>query len=270
MYATNFEYADEKLSDYGMIICKFDGASGFETVSSGSDITFNQIALNKGNRFFIGSSTYESAITTTIQICKNPCIVDSQDEMVISTAELSAIQRWLCRKNQYNKFKIYQEDYEHIYWNATFSAKQIELNGKVMGMELTLYTDAPFAYMDELSIEEDCSENLTFDIYDASDEEGYIYLDMKITIGQSGDFTLKNNLEDGRYLSIKNCTKGEIITINGKSHIISSTSHVDLANDFNYCYPKIINSYADNKNTFTSNIPCKITLSYSPIRKVGI
>ena len=274
MYATNFEYAGEKLSDYGMMICDFDSSGGIETVSSGSDITFNQIALNRGSRFFIGSSTYESPLTTTFKICKNHCAVKPQDEMAISSAEITALQRWLCRKNQYHKFKIDQEGFEYIYWNATFSAKQIELNGKIIGMELTLYADAPFAYMDEITIVEDCSsENqFTFDLYDISDEEGFIYPDMKIKILESGDFRLENNLDKestGKFLLIKNCVKDELITINGKSHIIYSSMHPNMSNDFNYCFPRIINSYTENKNTFTSNIACNITISYSPIRKVG-
>lgn len=271
---TNFEYAGEKLSDYGMILCKFDSSGGIETVSSGSDITFNQIALNRGSRFFIGSSTYESPLTTTFQICKNPCTAKTQDEMAISSAEISALQRWLCRKNQYHKFKINKEGFEHIYWNATFSTKQIELNGQVIGMELTLYADAPFAYMDEITVIEDCSNSLTFDLYDISDEEGYIYPDMEIKINESGDFRLENNLDKestGRFLLIKNCIEGEVITINGKSHTInSSMSHNNITNDFNYCFPRIINSYIENKNTFTSNLKCIITFTYSPIRKVGI
>ena len=271
MYAIDFEYAGERLSDYGMIICSFDGGKGIETISSGSDITFNQIASNKGNRFFIGSSTYESALTSTFQICKNSCLAKTQDEMSISLAELSAIQRWLCRKNQYNRFKIIQDGFENIYWNVTFSAKQVELNGRIIGMELTLYADAPFAYMDELTIDVDCSENLTFDIYDMSDEEGYIYPNMEITILEDANrFVLTNQFDVSRPLIITNCAANEVITIRGKEHIITSSAGRNLSNNFNFYYPRILNSYIDNKNTFECTTKCNITISYSPIRKVGI
>lgn len=271
MYATDFEYAGEKLSDYGMIICDFNSGGELETVSSGSDITFNQIALNKSNRFFIGSSIYETALTTTIQICRNPCMANSQKEMTISTTEISALQRWLCRRNQYYKFKIDQEDYENIYWNATFSAKQIELSGRIIGMELTLYTDSPFTYMDEVVIETECEANEIFDIYDISDEEGYIYPDMKITVLEDVNvFILENAIDKGRPLKINNCKTNEVITIQGDSHILVSSEHKNLANDFNYCFPRIANTYRNNKNTFTCNTKCKITFSYSPIRKVGL
>lgn len=280
MYATNFEYADEKLSDYGMMICRFDTAGGIETVSSGSDITFQQIPLHKGKQFFITSASYDSALTTTLQICKNPQLTDRQ---TLSPIEISALQRWLCRKNQYHKFKILQEGFETIYWNAAFSARQILLKGDIIGMELTLYTDAPFAYMDDVIIEiteDDLLQNsdtleYTFDIFNLSDEEGYIYPDMEITILESADmtenkkFTLTNVSDSNRPLTIKNCSKDEVITINGKTHTISAFPYHDLAKDFNYCFPRIFNSYTNNKNTFTTNLKCRIRLSYPPVRKVG-
>ena len=66
--------------------------------------------------------------------------------MSLSIEEISAIQRWLCRKDGYKRFKINQDGFEHVYWNGTFSSKQIELNGQIIGLELTLYTDSSFAF----------------------------------------------------------------------------------------------------------------------------
>ena len=71
-YFTNFEFAGEKLSDYKMMVCKFDGSGGLETVSSGADVTFQQIRPGGSNRFLLYASTYESALSATFQICKNP------------------------------------------------------------------------------------------------------------------------------------------------------------------------------------------------------
>lgn len=270
MYATNFEFAGERLSDYGMIICDF-GGGGLETVSSGSDITFNQIALNKGNRFFIGSATYDSALTSTFTIAKNPCLAETQEDMYLPVAEISALQRWLCRK-EYHKFKIDQEEFYDIYWNVTFSAKQIELGGKIVGLELTLYADAPFAYADEITIEMDWSSGSInpIECYDLSDEIGVIYPNIQIEFLMSGHFNLWNELESERKMIINHCSKGEVITIKGKEHIISSSTGRSLSSDFNYIFPRLLNSYTENKNTFNCDLLCKVTLSYSPIRKVGI
>lgn len=286
MYADNFEFAGEKLSDYGMMICNFDSSGGIETISSGADITFNQIKACGSCNFNIFSSVYDSAYTTTFQICKNSCSLNTGQDMFLSVTEISSLQRWLCRKNEYNRFKIFQEGFEHLYWNAVFSTKQIELNGSVAGLELTLYTDSPFAYMDEVIINKDFSKNAdsdsySFEIYDMSDEEGYIYPDAIITLLENGKdiyeegkikhkkaFILKNSL-DNKITVIENCCAGEIIEIKGKNQIILSHTH-KLAEDFNYFFPRIINTYGENKNTFTCNLKCKIELSYSPVRKAGL
>ncbi|MDE6233402.1 MAG: hypothetical protein K2M60_08690, partial [Lachnospiraceae bacterium] len=237
-------------------------------------ITFNQIKTSASNYFNIISSDYDSSYSTTFQICKNPCLVNSQEEMIISPTEISALQRWLCRKNQFYRLKIDQTDYEHLYWNATFTSKQITLNGNIIGMELTPYTDAPFAYMDEVVIEEKCTENSSFDIYDVSDEEGYIYPNLTIHLQENGEFILSNKFGNNiiSKMSIANCSQDEIITIDGRNQIISTScsTHTTLPKDFNYFFPKIFNTYAESKNTFTCNLKCKITISYSPVRKVGL
>lgn len=270
MHTTDFEYAGEKLSDYGMLLCTFGTPGEIETVSSGADLLFLQVNPSGRSYFNIASTSYEAAYTTTFQICKDPC---TNGDMTLSSSEVSSLQRWLCRKNQYYRFKIHQEDFEHIYWNATFSAKQMNLNGNIIGMELTLLTDAPFAYMDEIQIHEDCSgEKLSFDLFDMSDEEGYIYPNIEIELLETGDgvFQLSNSLDGIKFTRIKNCTAGEKISIHGKTHLISTTGNHVLSKDFNYVFPKIINTYLDNKNVFTCSLKCKITISYSPIRKVGL
>lgn len=269
MNTINFEYAGEKLSDYRMIICKFDSSGGLETVSSGADITFHQVKPSGSNQFHLYSSAYESVYTTTFQICKDPCLVKKQNEMIFPVEEVSALQRWLCRKDGYHRFKIDQDGYENIYWNATFSSKQIELNGQIIGLELTLYTDAPFAYMDEVSAEYDCMAGTSFDLYDNSDETGYIIPSLQITILSDGNFSLTNSM-DHRKMEISNCTSGEIITIDGNRLVLKTEPSHHIEKDFNYLFPRIINTYENRCNTFTPSLDCKIRITYSPIRKVGL
>lgn len=272
MYCTNFEYAGEKLSDYEMIICNFNGSNGINTLSSGADITFHQIKPSGSHKFNLYSSIYEEAYTAAFQICKNPYRINSQEDMYLTPDLVSALQRWLCR-SEYHPFKIAQETYEHIHWNAVFASKQINLNGQIVGLELTLHTDAPFAYMDEVSVDFTCSADTSFDLYDISDEEGFLYPDVEITIlsdKNNGTFILKNAL-DKKSMKIGGCSAGEIITINGQNQMIAtSLSSHNLAKDFNYYFPRIINTYENNLNTFTPNSDCKIKISYFPIRKVGL
>ncbi len=282
MHFIDFEYDKERLSDYGMVICNFNGNKGVETMPSGADISYNQIKPSGTDRFHLYSSTYESAYTTTFQICKNPCGNKSDGSMYLTTDEVSAIQRWLCRKNSYHTFKIDQNGYENIFWKSTFSSKQVMTDGHIIGLELTMYTDYPYAYSEIRPIAFNCKANETFTIYDISDEEGHIFPSVWIqfpdggtpgSLGNSETFTFElSNSLDKKTTKIKNCSANETIKIDGEHLIISSsgTSHPSLASDFNYFFPKIINSYENRKNEFTANADCKIVFKYNPIRKIGL
>ncbi|MDE6491602.1 MAG: hypothetical protein K2L37_00425, partial [Lactobacillus sp.] len=228
MYCTDFEYANEKLSDYGMIICSFNGSGGSESVPSGAEIKFSQAKPSMGNRFNLYSSNYEEPFTAVFQIGKDPKAASSADEMYLSTVELSSVQRWLCRKNRYYKFKISQPGYEHIYWNATFESKQINLNGRIVGIEATMHTDAPYGYMDNITIEKDCSKALSFDVYDSSDEVGHIYPDMEISFLENGNFMLTNTMSENKTTRISNCESGETIKFDGKNQIITTSSKTHI------------------------------------------
>lgn len=278
MYCTNFEYGNRKLSDYNMIIGSLNGSGGNEIVSSGADIVFNQIRPSGSSHFNLYSSTYQEAFISTFQIVKNPC--KCQRNYYLTPTEVSNIQRWLCRKG-YNKFKILQDGYEDIHWHATFSSKQILSNGKITGLELTLYTDAPYAYHDRVKCPFQVEKNTgtaksgvepghDFTLYDTSDEIGWIYPDVKITMMEPGDFTLINSL-DNKLMKINNVISGEVIYIDGRNQIISSSvqDHT-ICNDFNFYFPRIINTCQNNKNDFTVSLSCNIIFYYSPICKVGI
>lgn len=274
----DFEYDHQRLSDFGCMICTILGDNSVKTVNIGSKITFNTIKNPSTNKFKRTSTQYDEAYTTTFDICKNPC--GNTDEF--SEAEVIFFMRWL-NKRLYRQFKPVYEDGElaNVYYNASMNCEPIVLGGKIIGMQLTLQTDAPFAYYGEVNYTMNfTSNNLTHSYYDISDEIGYIYpSSMIIEIKQDGNFELRNSQDENEVIAINNCKAGEIITfIENKS--ITSSIRDNLYNDFNFTYPKIGNEYKDvyghgyysdnMENIFTVNMPCTITFKYSPICKMGI
>ena len=275
MYAIDFEYDGKRLSDFGMILCSFD-SPGLETVSSGADITFNTTKAVGSDKVKMYGSKYEEMYTTPFQICKNPC--NNHDDMHIEPNKVSALQRWLCRKDGFHPFRPVQDDMQDVYWNATFSSKQLTLNGKVVGLELTMNADSPYAYLSIGTIDYSVNSGESFSLYDSSDEVGFIYPVVKITCKGNGKIILKNSL-DSKSTVLSNLTSGEIITLDGENKIISSsiTSRTDLPNSFNYYYPRIFNRTVDGndvrENIFSisaDSVACDISFDYSPIRKIGL
>ena len=111
----------------------------------------------------------------------------------------------------------------------------------------------------------------TISLYDQSDEIGYIYPDMTIRCLESGNLKIQNSMEDDRNFYLANVESGEIITLHGEEQIIESnrSSH-NIYDDFNFKFPRICNTYENKNNVLTFSIPIECTLTYSPIRKVGI
>lgn len=265
MRAYDFEYDGLKLSDIGFVICKFD-SSDIDTIENGSQISFNTVSTLSGIKYELTSSAYDDCLTTTFQICKNRC--DANQDDTVSLDEVRRIMSWLNRK-EFHKFRLLDDEYSGIYFEASFNVSKIESSGRVYGFELEMTTNRPFGVREPISMTFNCdSENYTKAIFSESDEEGFIYPDMKIEINESGNFEMKNSFGN-RVMSIANCQKGETITVSYPLIESSLASH-KIQNDFNWKFFRIENTFYDKKNEITLSLPCTVKMTYSPIVKVAI
>jgi hypothetical protein len=279
MYWIGFEYDNKRLSDFGCVICTILGDNGVKAVNVGSKITFNTVQNPNTNKFNKTSTQYTEAYTTTFEVCKNPCNANDNE---FTPEEMAYLIRWL-NKEKYKKFKpVYKNgELANIYYNASMNCEPISSGGKIIGLQLVLQTDAPFAYYDEVEYTmEFTTNNLTHSYFDVSDKIGYIYpSSMIIDIQADGDFKLSNSQAENETTIITNCKSGEKITI-VENKVITSSMRENLYNNFNFTYPKIGNDYQDvddegyyidnMENIFSVTIPCTITFKYSPICKMGL
>ena len=269
MYALDFEYDNQYLSDFGFIVCDFNESSGANIVSAGSRIVFNTVSRHRGKKYGLTNTMYDECIQATFDICKDP---DIYDDLEITSDEYRDLVRWLGR-HEFLKFQILfdSSDYPEIepcYYDASFNIEKVKIGEKLCGLELTMITNAPFGYGEEQVVRLDIANNSQkHTIYDMSDEIGCIYPSMTITCNADGDLTIRNETEVS-ILHIKNCKKGEIINIDGDTLIvISSVASHDICNDFNYEYFRIGNRYNDRENVISASLPCTLELRYFPIIK---
>lgn len=267
-HAYDFEYAGFYLSDFGFVVCDFDSSSGTDIASAGSVITFNTVPRNKGKIWSLTSTQYDECIQTTIQICKNPNLYE---DLRIDNDEYRSIMRWLNRR-EFLKFRLLTDDNttdDTGFYMASFNVSKIKIQDVLYGLELTMETDKPFAYGEPQRIVINAKDTeREYDICDVSDEIGSIYPSMKITCNGSGDLMIYNDLENCT-TEIKNCSEGEVITIDGDALFIETSlkSHTTINNDFNYCFFRIGNTYDKRNNRITVSLPCDIELSYMPVIK---
>ena len=269
MYAYDFEYDGKCLSEFGFIVCEFDGDGGLKSSESGSEINFITSPIQGGRRFIQGGSKYDKCLTTTFQIAKNPAFF-AQDTLVISAEEFRAISRWLNRREflWFHSFDLEEDMREEPWFRASFKLTKIEIGGRTYGIQLDMTTDAPFGYGPEVEevFEFDANE-LTAEFTDMNDEIGETYPILHIVCGDSGTLTLEND-RTGCACTIENCVASEELDFSGDTKIVStnSVSH-DIANDFNYDFFRFANSFEDRDNTITASMPCTVEMRYRPILK---
>ena len=268
MNAIDFEYDGQYLSDYGFIICDFDGSSGANVAIAGSNITFIKVAKHKGKSFSLTSTQYDECITVTFDICKDPEVY-AENERTITDDEFRDLMRWLNRR-EFCKFQVYDPDreFDTCYYNASFNVQKIKVAEQTCGLELTMETDKPFGYgLDEQYKYTFTGSGQSHIVVDISDEIGFVYPQLKITCKTSGTLQIRNDLFDDVF-QIKNCSNGEVITVDGENQIITSSlnSH-KVYDDFNYTFLKIANTFRNRRNEISTNMSCDLELRYTPIIK---
>lgn len=266
MYVCDFEYDGKKLSDLGFIICNFDGSSDFDTSDLGSKIQFNTVSRHRGKIYSLIGAQYDECITATIDICKDPSLYS---DLQITDDELRGLVRWLNRP-EFLKFRLIYDDSDKTpcYYDASFNIEKVMVNGNLYGLELSMETNRPFGYGDEVIEFFDITDvGETFSISDTSDEIGYIYPSLEITCNEAGDLTLSNSTT-GSNMVLKNVSVGEVISVKGAEQIISSSlSGHKIYDDFNFDFFTIGNSYSNRENVLKCSLKCSLKISYAPIIK---
>ncbi|WP_305180964.1 phage tail domain-containing protein [Faecalibaculum rodentium] len=268
MELIDFEYAGQRLSDMGLMMCSF-GTTGDETTDIGNVREMNNVKSARADIYYSVGSSYSDTFAPTFSICKNPCVPNTTD--YFTEEEVHQIVRWLNRP-KYEKFVPIYDDgsFSDVYFMVTFNLTLEKAAGKVAGFNLEFMTNAPYGFQEPVTVS--YQGVTTFTITDESDEIGAIWPEMTITCKESGDLSIASNQMKYNSL-IKGCTAEETITFSGLTKQISTNkeSHKDIhKGDFNFIFPFVGNTYSDRTNTFTFSIPVDVTLTYSPIRKVGI
>ena len=219
--AYDFEFDGKKLSDFDCMICRFDSV-GLETISNGSQISFNTVPTMGGSKHNLMGTTYEECLESTIQICKCRCPGDVEE---ISSTEFRELTKWLSRK-KFLKFKIVSKEYIDLYYEAKFDISRVEINGKLYGLELQVTTNRPFALKEPKTINIKTQKTFCWEKFDKDDGTKLGY----VTSNNENAYPTNNEEYNGyRYTRIDNDSKYPNGIYKGS---INDTSHEE-----GYIYP---------------------------------
>lgn len=268
---TDFEYDGVLLSEVGYALMAFDGVKDGE-LDTDSQITFNHMSMMRGKYQPFSSYIYDDVLKMEFYIGKDMCrygtSVKSTDYN-ISVSEMAFLKRWLSRPTPHVLRAIGDDSYTGVFWRGSFIVEEYTLGDGRIGAHLTFECDAPFGYMDTIVVNGEVGANEEFVYNCTSDEVGYIYPKLNITLKEDGDLRFGNG-HDERETVIKNCVAGEVITITENLQISSSVSAHKIMNDFNFVFYRVSSTFRNVENSIKANLPIEFTIEYNPYAKVVI
>lgn len=264
MTEDNFIFDGKQLSDFGYIIAHDNILDEDITVSNMQYTTIKGARSDTAHKV---AAPYEDYYHADIMIIKNPCAFENLD---LTNNDISEMSKWLCRK-EYKWFRWIDDiGQDEIWYEVQISVDKKVYGDSVIGLVLHINSNKPYAQSQLYTYEwVGGLDNTTLFVH--SDEEGYIYPNMTITVKGGGDVIITNHYEE-RSTIIRNCANMEKFTIIGGDmmQISSSIAKHELSKDYNYKFLRLCNRYGNAENKLTISPNCNVTLSYRGIRKVGL
>ncbi len=185
MFATDFLFDRQYASDFGLMVCSFEGSP--ET-ASGGDAEYNVIKTPGRDRFAFYGAQAASAIEWHFSICKDP---EKHGDPYFTQYEESRIAKWLLRTDGYHLFRFCQEGCEDIFYHAYVTMHPHQILGQTAGFDLTVTSDCAYGFtgvITQKAVLSASSSPLTFRVQ--SDVDTWIL--PRVTLKCSGDFQIYN------------------------------------------------------------------------------
>ena len=253
MFATDFLFDSQRLSDFGCMICSFDG--DFST-AEGSEIEYNVVQSPARDRFNFYGAKWSSQIVWNFSICKNPC-VDS--DVYFSQYEESQLAKWLLKTDGYKPFQFDQEGYEDIYYKAYINMMPYQVGGRTVGFDLTVTSDCAYGYTDLIVKKATINASTPLRININNDITADIL--PLFTINGNGSFYLRND-SDTMNINTEFKNVSSTITMDSENDIILGVS----PNEFNWHFLRLVDGNNIIKTDSESDI--KLEIKYREVRRV--
>ena len=284
MFATDFMFNGQRASDFGLMICSFDGN---ENSVSGGEMEYVTVKTPGHDKLTFYGSQLNSVLEWSFSICKNPC---ENKEPFFDRYEESRICKWLIRTDGYKPFHFDQPEYEDIHYNVYINTAPHQIGGKTAGFNLTVISDCAYGFTEQIRKTAiiDSLNPMMIDIH--SDINAYILPTVKITgrwMYQEGSAFMSDFYISNENDTAQNASTGKATTFNkieGESWGIEMDSDSDnvflIGNDpsgikrninpdtFNWQFLRLIDG--TNIITTNSNEPLKIVIEYREPRMIKV
>jgi len=259
MYATDFLFDTNKLSDFGCMICSFDGEN---QTATGGEIEFNVVKSPNKDRYNFYGSQFTNVLVWNFSICKNNCI---DDNTYFDQYEESRLAEWLLKTDGYRWLQFDQEGWEDICYNVHIDMLPHQVGGRTVGFDLTVTSDCGYGFSQEMRKKFVLNSSTPYNLFVTNDINMVSYPCLSIT--GSGDFYISNDSDSMQNAS--NDCASEFTNIDGTIYVDSENDvilDIQTPNDFNWYFMRLVNG--NNKITTNSTSNLQIEMTYREIRRV--
>jgi len=267
VFGSDLILGEFRLSDYGMVLASFEYTGVSDDNLGMTRSTIEEYLGDSPIPVYLGDK-YTDKLRPQITFVKDPKMY-SGNAMYLSEKECRNVFRTMTGIHGYQWLKVINDDDEDDIWfRAKINDVNVKrVNGKVAGIILMMECDSCFGWSSETNIELSFTANTPIRIHSNTDDlHNYICPVVTIKARTSGNLII-TNITDNWITEIKNVRANEVITIDSKNEIISSSiSHDLLLNDFNLNWMRLLpdeNEIKINQNayvTFTYRVPRKVVL----------
>lgn len=264
VYSSDFSFNGITAKSLGLCLCSFDGTT--ETANAGSTLEITTAKAVGSHKWYSYGQEYSEPLSFAIHITKI-------DGTGFAMREKAMIARWLLRIDGYKPFQFGSGDYMDIIFNARGENMKEIVVAETQGIEVNFICESPFGFSPVIHKQYKITgDNQQFYFNNQSEEMGYIYPKMKITVDADCDISIINQSDKNRVTTIHDCQAGEVITLDNELKIINTTIPLfhDIQNCFNYQWFRFYRGEFEQDNQLTISGLCTIKLEYQLIRKIGV
>jgi hypothetical protein len=222
-YAYDFMYDDIPSQRFDLKIITFEDGGLFNGVGSSDINILTQRVLRKSTPYYLGR-TQEPVLEFPLTF-GTAAPISGMDRDIISA--------WLFGRSVYKKLYILQDDLNGAYFNCFLTKPEPLYVGNLnYAFQCTVVCDSPFAYAPEKFISGSIVTSGSYNLYNSSSEDEYLYptVSFRIVDGEieylygvevGFTFSITNVTDSNRIFSFEGLAIGDEIYVNNDLQIVS-------------------------------------------------
>lgn len=252
-YGSSFSFDGISCEEYGLMLYDFDThTQGDSKYAAGMKIMEDRLPMRSRSLFY--GAYYEDPLEFTLifgadeDAAANDIPIDRQD--------MEAIGSWLTGHNEYKWLVIDQPDMEGLRYRCLITdLETIEVAMCKWAFQCKVHCDSPYAYTLPKQFRYIVDGELNVVLHSRSSVNDVYYPDVVISLDGCDTFRITNLSDNHRSAEFSGLTQtSDTITVSGNTGVVAAESGLNMYQNFNFVFPRLVRGDNHLKITGTGAI----------------